>query len=288
MMLRYSRIAARATARKVGYRTGHLRRIRGMPMYPIRTPTLSFLEISDHWSRDIKPPASRKELFHLLESAWWLGEFRGDAIHSRLTLLRKMFKSMRNRDDLGIVFIIGDGSGPEQIDLPDGSVMVDVRHQVRVPHGNPETWTEESCSEAFRALADTSSAESYPELGTHFGFIQLTYKVFRNWLAERGYDEPTFWQPQLNKVKKAKRGAKPQWDWEDIELFVGQTLDTKGDFGDLEVATKGWQSFSDLYRAIEDYVETRRAGGGPGTAPSRSVLKVRIPRIVDRWRDKQK
>src|SRR5712671_4627790 len=46
----------------------------------------------------------------------------------------------------------------------------------------------------------------------------LTYKVFRNWLAERGYDEPTFWQPQLNKVKKAKRGAKPQWDWVDIEL----------------------------------------------------------------------
>jgi hypothetical protein len=72
-------------------------------MFPIAKTALSFGEIADYWSREI--PASWDEVLRTLESAWWLGELRGNSGPTRLERLRNMFTSMRHRDDLGIIFL---------------------------------------------------------------------------------------------------------------------------------------------------------------------------------------
>jgi hypothetical protein len=74
-------------------------------MFPIAESTLSFGEIADYWSREIHPPASWDEILRTLESAWWLGELRGNSGPTRLQRLKNMFTSMRHRDDLEIGFI---------------------------------------------------------------------------------------------------------------------------------------------------------------------------------------
>jgi hypothetical protein len=48
-------------------------------MFPIAKPALSFGEIADYWTREIHPPASWEEILRTLESAWWLGELRGNS-----------------------------------------------------------------------------------------------------------------------------------------------------------------------------------------------------------------
>jgi hypothetical protein len=173
-------------------------------MFPIAKVELSFREISNYWSREINPPASSKELLHLLEAAWWLGELRGDSVHSRLQLLQKMFVSMCHRDDLGIIFLVGDSAGPLPIQLPNGSVKVDVRQQIRVPSSNIESWDESTCRDAFQALAETHSLDSYPELAVGLAWISLSHEEFATWLTKRGYPEPKFWQPRLKNLKRWK------------------------------------------------------------------------------------
>jgi hypothetical protein len=84
--------------------------------------------------------------------------------------------------------------------------------------------------------------------------------------------------------QKRKPGAKPQWDWDDIEQFAWQELDKRGDFADPQVAEKGWQGYSDLSRLIEEYLETRKAG--VGSAPAWTTLKERVPQMVTRWRER--
>ena len=126
-------------------------------MFPIGKQNLSLLEIADYWSREIRPPASRKELLRLLESAWWLGEIHGDSILTRLELLKRMFQSMGDRTDLGIVFITGEGQEQSTIErLRDGSVVVDVRPQIPVPSTDTGSWDEDNCESAFLALAPRS------------------------------------------------------------------------------------------------------------------------------------
>jgi hypothetical protein len=202
-------------------------------MFPIAKEALSFREISDYWSREINPPATWKQLFHILEAAWWLGELRGDSVRSPLQFLQKMFTSMRDRDDLEIVFLIGNSPGPLPIELPDGSVMVDVRQQIRVPSSNIETWNEISCRDAFQALAETCSLDSYPELAISLAWIRLSYEEFVAWCTKRGYSEPTFWRPQRHRVRvEAKLGKKLTHSEEAVlsaisELFPNGKLDHK-------------------------------------------------------------
>jgi hypothetical protein len=164
-------------------------------MFPIAKATLSFLDISNYWSRDIRPPASSNELLSILVSAWWLGELRGDSV-SRLQLLKIMFTS-KNRDDLGIVFIVSDDAGPPQVDLPDGSLEIDVRPQIRVPSSNTETWDEAACRDAFHALAQATedfSIDVYREFAVLLPSTKLIYEEFDTWCRSRGYSTPTFWQ----------------------------------------------------------------------------------------------
>jgi hypothetical protein len=168
-------------------------------MFPIAKDKLSFPEIADYWSREIDPRASWKELFHILEAAFWLGEVRGDFVQSRLQLLKEQFTLMRDRDDAGVIFLVGNSAGPPPIELPDRSVTVDLRQQIRVPSGNIDNWNETSCKNAFQALAETRSLDSYPELAAIFAGVSLSYEEFTAWLAKRGFDKPTFWGPQQPK-----------------------------------------------------------------------------------------
>ena len=171
-------------------------------MYPIAEATLSLHDIAEYWSREIRPPASSNELLSILVSAWWSGELRSDSVHSRLQLLKIMFTS-KYRDDLGIVFIVGNDAGPPQVDLPDD----DLRPQIRVPSSNTESWDEAACRDAFYALAEVTKDSSiniyqrfhpiniYREFAVFLPSIKVTYEEFDTWLRSRGYSPPTFWHP---------------------------------------------------------------------------------------------
>ena len=177
-------------------------------MFPIADDALSFRYISDYWSREINPPASWEELFHVLEAAWWLGKLRGDFVQTPLQLLKNMFPSMCHRDDLGIIFLVRNSAGPPPIELHDGSVTLDIRPEIRVPSGNIEDWNETSCRDAFQALAETRSLDRCPELADILSGVSLSYGEFTAWLEKRGFPRPTFWQPRWHPPKKRWK-AKP-------------------------------------------------------------------------------
>jgi hypothetical protein len=177
-------------------------------MFPIAKPALSFGEVADYWTREIHPPASWEEILRTLESAWWLGELRGNSGPTRLQRLKNMFTSMRHRDDLGIAFVVGDCAGPRPVELPDGSLKVDLRHQIRIPSNDPESWDEAACRDAFHSLAQTSSKESYPDLTVGFTLIELSYQEFNAWREKRDYHEANFWKPpQERETWQAKPGC---------------------------------------------------------------------------------
>jgi hypothetical protein len=128
-------------------------------MFPVAKDKLSFADISDFWSRHIRT-AHRLELLALLEQAWWRGEIRGVAATTRLQLLQSMFRSLRERSDLGIVFVKeGDEPSPQLTDLPDGSVDVDMRFIITVPADDVSGWTEQMCEHAFDARPSAPRAD---------------------------------------------------------------------------------------------------------------------------------
>jgi hypothetical protein len=109
-----------------------------------------------------------------------------------------MFTS-KYSDDLGIVFIVGDDAGPPQIDLPDGSLEIDTRPQIRVPPSNTETWDEAACIESFHALAEATrdlSIDIYWEFAAFLPSIKVTSEEFNAWREKRGYHEANFWKPR--------------------------------------------------------------------------------------------
>jgi hypothetical protein len=195
-------------------------------MFPIAESTLTFGKIADYWSREISPPASCDEILRTLESAWWLGELRGNSGPTRLQRLKNMFTSMRHRDHLGIVFIVSDCVGPLPVELPDGSLMVDLRHQIRVPSSNTENWDEAACRDAFHALAKTCSKESYPELTVGFILTELSYEGFSTWCTKRGFSIPTFWKPR-DQIHRRHAGAASSGDSDDDALHLGRVAPKK-------------------------------------------------------------
>jgi hypothetical protein len=178
-------------------------------MFPRHEPALSFRKISDFWPRRIDPPASSDELLSILVGAWWLGELRGNARHSRLQLLRMMFTS-QYKDDLAIVFVVGDGEGSRE----DESLEVDLRSEIVVPSSNTGHWDEAACNEAFERMAQITERslfekrrlfESYQEFAIFLPSIELTFEEFTTWCSKRGYDEQKFWKPRAKLVTPQER-----------------------------------------------------------------------------------
>jgi hypothetical protein len=211
-------------------------------MFPIAKSTLTFGEIADYWSREITPPASWDEILRTLESAWWLGELRADSGPTRFQRLKNMFSSMRQRDDLGIVFIVGDCAGPLPVELPDGSPQVDLRYHIRVPSSSTENWDEAACRDAYHALAKTCSKESYPELTVGFTLIELSYEEFKTWLTNRGFFLPKFWQPRdqpaAPQQERKTWQAKPRNRLTASEVAVAKAMNELWPDGRLDVRAK--------------------------------------------------
>jgi hypothetical protein len=245
-------------------------------VFPIAESTLSFGEIADYWSREIRPSASPNELLSTLVSAWWLGELRGDSKHSPLQLLKIMFTSMY-RDDLGIVFIVGDDAGPQPVELPDGFLKLDVRPQIRVPSSGIDTWDEAACRNAFHALAEIteqSLIESYQELADFLPSIKLTYEEFNTWRRKRGYPKPKFWRPP---VKKAKPGRPAEYNWEGVNARLRSYRSERGPVQTWEELLQKCADFaSELHRAnrtpddktIREAIETHALAAAAGFDPA--------------------
>ncbi len=245
-------------------------------MYPIARAALSFLDISEYWSREIYPPASSHELLNTLVSAWWLGELRGDSKHSPLQLLKIMYTSMF-RDDLGIVFIVGDGAGPLPVELPDGSLKLNLRPQIHVPSSDTESWDEAACRDAFHALAEVTerqSIESYREFAVMLPSIRLTCEEFNTWCRERGYPKPKFWRPPL---KKSKRGRPPEYNWNGVKALletyvsghgpvqtIGELLQKCADFAFELHPGKSTPDDKTIREAIKTHALAAAAGLDPG------------------------
>jgi hypothetical protein len=113
-------------------------------MLYIGEPTLSFDEISKHWSRE--EHYSQDELLDELVRAWWRGEIRCKSGVTRLELLKRMFERMHDRDHPAIVFIVGQDTTRE----------LDSRPRIPVPSRDASSWDEGACRDAFDALARQS------------------------------------------------------------------------------------------------------------------------------------
>jgi hypothetical protein len=204
-------------------------------MFPISEVDLSFLEISDYWSREIQPPASRWELLDLLIRAWWGGELFGDA-PPRLEFLKKMFAKRSDKNELsGIVFTLGEEVGEPTVEwLPDGSADVDICPRVPVPSENTEVWDDASCAPAFQSLnsREVSCVEHYPDWRVAFDWFNLSRDEFMKWLTTRGYSLPTFWSGNqaggaavgaMTGAAKGRKGPEPgivrRYDAADRALF---------------------------------------------------------------------
>jgi len=121
-----------------------------------------------------------------------------------------MMLASKYRDDLRIVFIVGDDAGPPQVDLPDGTLEIDVRPQIRVPSSNTKTWDEAACRDAFHALAKATedfSIDIYREFAILLPSTKLTYEEFDTWLKSRGYSLPTFWHPDTADCHMARAAS---------------------------------------------------------------------------------
>jgi hypothetical protein len=159
-------------------------------MFPLSAEKLSFLKISDYWSRESL--ASQNELLAQLEAAWWRGEISGNSAITRLQFLEKMYRSRHEPYLQSVVFITPSDAGtPTEIPLPDGGIVV--RPEILVP-GETDDWTENSCSEAFEALAGLPSRQHFPLLSYSICFIDLTHEEFFSWARTRDFDLPTFWR----------------------------------------------------------------------------------------------
>jgi hypothetical protein len=160
--------------------------------FPVSKPELSLGDISEYWAPELK--LSRDRAQALLEGAFWLGEISIVSGITRLELLKRLVKWMRNCDFPDIVFVTPEGASPPEItELADGYAAIDLRPRVFIPSGHAETWSEASCEGAFKAMAEIPSLEYYPEWSPGFHAMKLTRDVFFRWTAARGW-YPTFWK----------------------------------------------------------------------------------------------
>jgi hypothetical protein len=172
-------------------------------MFPISKPELSFAEISEYWAPELG--WSRDMVQTLLESAWWLGEISSDAGTTRLELLKRLFKWMRNCEFSAIVFVTpGSASPPETIELPERHLAIDPRPRVIVPSHDVDTWSEASCVHAFQILAEKPSLEYYPEWSPGFHAMRLNSDGFFRLIAVRGLRYPTFWKRMKRETSSAE------------------------------------------------------------------------------------
>jgi hypothetical protein len=159
-------------------------------MFPVSKPELSFADISEYWGPELK--LSRDRAQALLEEAFWLGEISIALGITRLELLKRLVKWMRNCDSPDIVFVTPESTPPPKtMELTD---HIDLRPRVVVPSGDAETWTEESCDATFEAMSEITSLQHYAEWSPGFHATKLTRDEFFKLIALRDFPYPMFWK----------------------------------------------------------------------------------------------
>jgi len=157
-------------------------------MFPISRPELSFGDISELWSPELK--LSRDRAQALLEGMFWLGEISIVSGITRLELLKRLVKWMRNCDFPDILFVTPESTPPPKtMGLTD---YIDLRPRVVVPSGDAGTWTEASCDATFEAMSEIPSLQHYPEWSPGFLATKLTRNEFFKLIALRDFPYPTF------------------------------------------------------------------------------------------------
>jgi hypothetical protein len=160
-------------------------------MFPIPSGRkLSLIEIARYWSREIRPSASPEELRLALGTAWWRGELVTANSPSRLNLLRTLY--LRCADY--IASVIPDMPEPPTTRLlDDGDVEVFRRVKILLPNGDPDTWTEASCVEAFEVIAEKWDEKFFSLIAPVVSGIVLSRSDFIRWTEKYRYRRPTFW-----------------------------------------------------------------------------------------------
>jgi hypothetical protein len=161
-------------------------------MFPISCDrALSIQRIAEYWSREIRPPASPRELREEIIKAWWRRELVVPGGPEPIDVLRSLHKTVdRNK----VLFIAPtDVAPPVSVAHEDGSVTVDVRIRIRVPSGSPESWIEENCDEGMAAIAESWDEAAFQPIATGLTAIKLTVTQFSAWTKARGFKRPRFW-----------------------------------------------------------------------------------------------
>ena len=176
-------------------------------MLPIWKDKLSIEKITDRWSQEIQPPTSWEELLDFFKTAWWRGEWKTDSPLTPLALLKRMYRSARERDLTTLVFVTKEDEG---IELADGSLQFNdlMKPCILVPSNDPETWTEASCAAAFEVLSRTPSREYYRDRTIQFLIMEIDRHQFVRLLTAYGLDLPKFWRPPISEPPELEKEAR--------------------------------------------------------------------------------
>ena len=175
-------------------------------MFPIPSGRkLSLIEIAKYWSREIKPPASPKELRNVISKAWWRGELLVASGPSRPKLLGVLYSHCADY----IAFAVPDVEEPRQARLlSDGQVEVFQLVRVPLPNADPDSWSEANCTEAFEAIAKAWDEKYFDLIAPTVASIVLTQHEFTRWISEAKYQRATFWGDTSEKESEQQPSSK--------------------------------------------------------------------------------
>ena len=115
---------------------------------------------------------------------------------------------------------------------------------------------------------------------------RIPRREFAAWYAECPYaplaDLDRFWplaaEPMVVKPApswQSKSGAKPKYDWPDVESFVHKLMDDHGEFRPWD---SEWKCQAEVERAVTNYL------GNSHLRPAESTIRKRVAPMIDRWR----
>jgi|SoiMethySBSTD1v2_1073268.scaffolds.fasta_scaffold337466_1 hypothetical protein len=170
-----------------------------------------------------------------------------------------MFRSTY-KDDLGVVFVVGDAEGPPA----NGSLKIHL-YEIHVPSTNTDNWNEAACKEAFQELAKITKEllfKQYREFAIFLPSIELTFEDFDGWRKKRGYEQPKFWRPQR---KSSKRGRPAEYNWLGVKKKIEAYVSKNGPVKTLD----------ELLQKCADFAhELHRGEKTPDDATTRSAIKT--------------
>jgi hypothetical protein len=125
----------------------------------------------------------------------------------------------------------------------------------------------------------------------YLGPCWIHRKAAVRWLESRDYPVPILWKQEKQpeelltvspKEKQNNRGRKFEYDWEEVELFVVQQLDLRGDFEDPGNAMEGWRCQANLENLVGDHMKKFE-----NKKPAISTIRKHIAPVIGSWRAKR-